>query len=72
MLSAPDNSCLLHLQEGRQKVRDRERESRRDPYTHKQMHSNTLLHIFPIKVVGSVIHKLRNAYGKKQITESNM
>lgn len=51
MLSAPDNSCLLHLQEGRQKVRDRERESRRDPYTHKQMHSNALLHIFPLKLL---------------------
>jgi len=70
ILSATDNSCLLHSPERqRQKARDRQRERERDTHTHthtpKQMHSNAPLHIFPIKVVACVIPKLRNANEKK-------
>lgn len=32
---------------------------------HTQKHCNACLHIFPIKIVSCVIHKLRNANGKK-------
>ena len=60
--------CFTHKRD-RQRVR-KQRERGRHTRTPNKMHSNAPLHIFPIKVAACVIHELRNAYGKWQITES--